>query len=255
MHAVLIAGYLLVAGTIAGFISAVAGLASLISYPVLLSIGVPPVSANVTNTAALIFTGLGSTMASGKELHGHRRIMWHVALVAMAGGIIGCLILAFAPSSSFEKVVPFMIFGAGVAMLVAGQHTVSSKNQQPDGLVKRGLKNGAIFLVGIYIGYFGAAAGIFLLSILTVTLTTPFVVSNAIKNFTSFMTNILSLVIYAFTTKVYWLLAVPLAVGMFIGGYMGPIAIRHVPVKLTRTVISIAAMLLGLYLFYTAYFK
>lgn len=130
MHAVLIAGYLLIAGTIAGFISAVAGLASLISYPVLLSIGVPPVSANVTNTAALIFTGLGSTMASGKELHGHRRIMWHVALVAMAGGIIGCLILAYAPSSSFEKVVPFMIFGAGVAMLVAGQHTVSPKNRQ-----------------------------------------------------------------------------------------------------------------------------
>ncbi len=255
MHAVLIAVYLLVAGTVAGFISAIAGLASLISYPVLLSIGVPPVSANVTNTAALIFTGLGSTMASGKELHGHRRIMWHVSIVAMAGGVIGCLILAYAPSASFEKIVPFLIFGAGVAMLVSGRQAVKKQTAQSDGLIKQGLKNGAIFLVGIYIGYFGAAAGIFLLSILTVTLTTPFVVSNAIKNFTSFTTNILSLIIYAFTTKVYWLLAIPLAVGMFIGGYMGPIAVRHVPVKLTRTVISIAAMLLGLYLFYSAYFK
>lgn len=86
MHTVLIAVYLLIVGIAAGFISAAAGLASLIFYPVLFSIGVPPINANVTNTAALIFTGLGSTMASGKELHGiiepcgrYRWLPWLVA--------------------------------------------------------------------------------------------------------------------------------------------------------------------------------
>ena len=137
--------------------------------------------------------------------------MWQVSLVAMAGGVIGCLILAWAASASFEKVVPFLIFGAGAAMLVSGKRPLKKQAAQPDNFIKRVLKSSAIFLVGCYIGYFGAAAEIFLLSILTMTLITPFTVTSAIKNFTSFITNILSLMIYVFTIKVYWLLAIPLS--------------------------------------------
>ncbi|WP_203650901.1 sulfite exporter TauE/SafE family protein [Secundilactobacillus yichangensis] len=254
LHAILITIYLIVAGATAGFLSSVAGLASLVSYPVLLSVGVPPVSADVTNTAALIFTGLGSTMSSTKELKGNHTTMWHVGLLTAFGGIIGCLILAFLPSSSFEHVVPFLIFLAAVMMMVSGNKKPAAKTNQPIKLGVRILKNMAIFLVGIYIGYFGAAAGIFMLAILTVTLDKPFVVSNAIKNFSSLLTNVISLIIYAFTIKVYWLMAVPLAVGMFIGGYAGPVVIRHVPVKLLRNLITIAAFCLSGYLFYTAYF-
>ncbi|GAX07447.1 sulfite exporter TauE/SafE family protein [Secundilactobacillus silagincola] len=254
LHVILITIYLIVAGAIAGFLSSVAGLASLVSYPVLLSVGVPPVSADVTNTAALIFTGLGSTLSSSKELKGNHATMWHVGLLTAAGGIIGCLILAFLPSSSFEHVVPFLIFLAAVMMMVSGKKKQVSQTAQPTKLWVRILKNSAIFLVGIYIGYFGAAAGIFMLAILTVTLTKPFVVSNAIKNFSALLTNVISLVIYAFTIKVYWLMAVPLAIGMFAGGYVGPVVIRHLPVKLLRNLITIAAFCLSGYLFYTAYF-
>ncbi|MCH5461848.1 sulfite exporter TauE/SafE family protein [Lactobacillus sp. LC28-10] len=254
LHTILITVYLILAGAIAGFLSSVAGLASLVSYPVLLSVGVPPVSADVTNTAALIFTGLGSTMSSTKELKGNRTTMWHVGLLTALGGIVGCLILAFLPSSSFEHVVPFLILLAAVMMMVSGKEKATVKAAQPTKLWIQIARNIAIFLVGIYIGYFGAAAGIFLLAILTVTLTKPFVVSNAIKNFSSLLTNVISLVIYAFTIKVYWLMAVPLAAGMFIGGYVGPVVIRHVPVKLLRGLITIAAFGLSGYLFYTAYF-
>lgn len=245
--------YLLTAGIIAGILSTVAGLASLVSYPVLLSIGVPPVSADVTNTAALIFTGIGSTMSSQLELRQHRHTMWHVSLVTVAGGILGCLILAFAPSASFEHVVPFLILLAAIMMTVSGRHPEQSK-QPRTGLVWQIIQNMAIFCVGIYIGYFGAAAGIFMLAVLTVTLDKPFIVSNAIKNFASFLTNTLSLVIYAFTTKVYWLLAIPLALGMFIGGYVGPIVARHMPIRLLRRLISLAAFGLAFYLFWDTYF-
>lgn len=254
LHVILITIYLVIAGGIAGLLSSVAGLASLVSYPVLLSVGVPPVSADVTNTAALIFTGVGSTMSSVKELKGNQSTMWHVGILTACGGIIGCLILAFLPSSSFERVVPFLILLAAIMMMVSGHHEKAASQTAPDSLLKRSLKNIAIFFVGIYIGYFGAAAGIFMLAILTVTLAKPFAVSNAIKNFSALLTNLISLVIYAVTIKVYWLMAVPLAVGMFAGGYLGPIVVRHVPVKLMRTLITIAAFGLAAYLFYTTYF-
>ncbi|KRM87262.1 integral membrane protein [Lacticaseibacillus thailandensis DSM 22698 = JCM 13996] len=116
-------------------------------------------------------------------------------------------------------------------------------------------KNTAIFLVGLYIGYFGASAGIILLAILSVTLDQTFTVSNAIKNFTTFVANIFSIVIYALTTKVYWSMVLPLGVGLFIGGYAGPIVVRHVSVKLLQRVIAFGAFGLAAYFFYDAYFK
>lgn len=254
LHTVLIIIYLILAGITAGFLSAVAGLASLVSYPVLLSVGIPPVSADVTNTAALIFTGIGSTMSSVKELKHNPKTTWRVALLTAVGGIFGCLILAFAPSSSFEHVVPFLILMAAIMMIMSGRHEVPKDTAVTTTPLKRLLKNMAIFAVGIYIGYFGAAAGIFMLAILTVTLAEPFIVSNAIKNFAALLTNAISLIIYTFTIKVYWLMAIPLAVGMFVGGYIGPIVVRHVPVKLMRILISIAAILLAVYLFWKTYF-
>lgn len=112
----------------------------------------------------------------------------------------------------------------------------------------------AIFGVGLYIGYFGASAGIILLALLSVTNNLPFPVNNAIKNFSSLLTNIISLIIYAFNTKVYWQYVLPLGIGFFIGGYIGPIWFRHIPARLLRSAIAIGAFVLAGYLFVTAYF-
>ncbi|AMV69441.1 membrane protein, putative [Pediococcus damnosus] len=246
---------LLVTGIAAGLLSSIAGLASLVSYPVLLLLGLPPVSANVTNTAALIFTGAGSSLSSLRELHHSRKTAWQVTTYTLMGGVVGSVLLVFAPATTFERVVPFLVFGAGVLMLWSQFRRQPPQAKTDQSSLKTViLKNIAIFLVGVYIGYFGASAGIILLSILIVTLNESFAVTNAIKNFAAFMTNILSLVIYAFTTKVYWWMVVPLGIGMFIGGYTGPVVVRHVPVKPLRTIIAFAAFGLAGYLFYTAYF-
>ncbi|GEN94533.1 sulfite exporter TauE/SafE family protein [Pediococcus ethanolidurans] len=246
---------LLATGLAAGFLSSVAGLASLVSYPVLLMLGLPPVSANVTNTAALIFTGAGSSIASLRELHHVRKTALNVTIYALIGGVVGSFLLVIAPAKTFERVVPFLVFGAGVLMLWSQfRHTVPKKAENPHHLEIMILKNIAILLVGVYIGYFGASAGMIMLSILIVTLNATFGEINAIKNFAAFMTNILSLIIYAFTTKVYWWMVIPLGIGMFVGGYMGPVVIRHVPVKPLRIIISFAAFGLAAYLFYTAYY-
>ncbi|WP_262316184.1 sulfite exporter TauE/SafE family protein [Lacticaseibacillus parakribbianus] len=242
---------LLVAGLFAGLLSSMAGLASLVSYPVLLALGVPPVSANVTNTAALVFNGIGSAVSSRHELHRYPQLALQVTAWALAGGLVGSLVLAFAPASSFEKVVPFLILLAGFLML--GSMRVPTHTSAFTGRSGLVIRDVAVFLVGVYIGYFGASAGVIMLAILSLTLPVTFAETTAIKNFAALCTNLISLVIYAFTTKIYWLMVIPLGIGMFGGGLLGPIVVRHVPAAWLRIGVAIAAFGLAAYLFYTAY--
>ncbi len=180
-----------------------AGMASLVSYPVLLSLGLPPVSADVTNTTAQIFTGIGSTLSSAKELHSARHATIFDAAWALVGSVCGCILLLVAPASSFEKTVPILIAFAGALMLYSlfNQTPVKKRGWQPL------IKGIALFLVGIYIGYFGASAGVITLAILTLAEDLPFATTNAIKNFISFTGNGLAMLIYASTADVRWVIA------------------------------------------------
>ncbi len=117
MHSILIFIYLLIAGIASGLLSSMAGLASLISYPVLLSLGLPPVNANVTNTASLVFTGIGSGISSVTELKSHKEDTIRVSILSIAGAVGGSLLLTLAPASTFQRVVPLFIFMAGCLML------------------------------------------------------------------------------------------------------------------------------------------
>ena len=100
--------FLLLGGVAGGLLSSIASMASLASYPVLLAVGIPPVYANVTNDAALIWTSIGSTVSSTKELKGHWKETWFYTIFTVLGSIVGCMLLLSFPSSVFEKVVPNM---------------------------------------------------------------------------------------------------------------------------------------------------
>lgn len=255
MHIFLINLYLLVAGVLAGLTSSMAGLASIVSYPVLLSLGVPPVNANVTNTAALVFTGVGSTVSSSRELLTHRSVTVKTTIIALVGGVVGSFILVLAPASSFERVVPFLILFAGCLMLFSERSSTKTVTvRQGRSLIARIVSAGAMFLVGLYTGYFGASAGVIMLAILMATNNLTFAVNNAIKNFASFLANFVAFVVYAFTTKIYWAMVVPLGIGLFIGGYVGPVLVRYIPAAIMRRVIIVMAFALGLYLFVQEYF-
>lgn len=110
-----------------------------------------------------------------------------------------------------------------------------------------------IFVTGAYAGYFGAATGVVMLATLTLTVDQPFIVSNSMKNLTGFAANAIATVIYAFTTKIEWLMVIPLGIGLFIGGYIGPIIARRLPVQLLRFIIAALAFLLAAKLFAQAY--
>ncbi|WP_407892302.1 sulfite exporter TauE/SafE family protein [Lacticaseibacillus sp. N501-2] len=241
--------YLIGAGIVAGLLSTIAGMASLVSYPVLLSLGLPPVTANVTNTSAQIFTGIGSTLSSAKQLRRARQATLFDTVWALGGSVCGCILLLVAPAASFEKAVPVLIAFAGGLMLYSLLAKPTGKARQWHPLVK----GGALFLVGIYIGYFGASAGVITLAILTVAEDLPFITTNAIKNFVSFAGNALAMLIYAFTADVRWVMVLTMGAGFLIGGWLGPKVVDHLPVRPLRFAIAAAAFGLAIYLAITTY--
>ncbi|KRK49147.1 integral membrane protein [Secundilactobacillus kimchicus JCM 15530] len=256
--------FLFLAGVAAGLLASTAGLASVASYPALLAVGLPPVLANVTNTAALIFSGLGAITSSIKELRGHwRQVSLFVAL-SLFGSVGGSWLLLAAPAESFEKVVPFFILIAALMLLISGRETGSSSSkdalkaarQHP---LKRFLILLAsylgIVLVGAYTGYFGAAGGVLFLAFLSVILDDDFAVVNAIKNVIAFAGNFVATVIFIFRSHIVWHFVLVMGIGLFIGGYLGPVIVRHVNIKLLRSLIALAAIVLAIDLFVKAYFK
>jgi len=108
---------LLAAGVLGGIASTVASVASVVSYPVLLALGLPPLSANVTNTMSLVLTGAGSVLGSRPELTGQRGRVLRFGVLTALGGAAGAAVLLLAPASAFGFVVPVLIGGSSLVLL------------------------------------------------------------------------------------------------------------------------------------------
>ena len=251
MPSILTLVFLLIGGIAGGFLSSVASMASLASYPVLLAVGIPPVYANVTNDAALIWTGIGSTISSLKELKGHWKQVAFYGTFTVIGSLVGCHLLLAFPSAVFEKVVPFFIAGSGIMVIVSAKHHSLEPHKRP--LWQELLSIAALLFMGVYTGYFGAAAGVIVIVLLTYVTDEKFIVVNAIKNVICGLANLVALIVFAFTSHIYWIQAIPLAIGMFIGGYFGMDILRVVPAKYVRIFIAVLAFLQAGYFFYKAY--
>ena len=172
---------LVAAGVVGGLTGSIAGLASLATYPALLAIGLPPVTANVTNTVALVGSSAGSITGSRPELKGQRQRLTPMIAAGVSGGVVGAALLLALPGDSFELVVPVFVALGGVAMLarrrIVAEATVGAT---PTHHQRRLL--GALFAVGIYAGYFGAAAGVIVLALLLHVTNDSLPRANAFKN-------------------------------------------------------------------------
>ena len=164
------------AGALAGVVSTVAGLASLVSYPVLLALGLSPLSANVTNTVALTFTSAGAAAGSRPELAGQGGRVRRLGAVTLLGGAAGAAVLLLTPPGAFEYVAPALIGGSSLALLLQplirrpAALMGSGRGEQPAAGLARGQGSWplrvAMFGVAAYVGYFGAAGGILMLAVL-----------------------------------------------------------------------------------------
>ncbi|MQY30374.1 sulfite exporter TauE/SafE family protein [Nocardia aurantia] len=222
---------LVAVGFAAGLVSVLVSLASLVSYPALLALGLSPVSANVTNTVSLVFIGAGAAAGSRAELRGTRRIVWRMGLVAAVGGAAGSALLLLAPASTFQAVVPFLIGGASIFLL--GQPYLA-RRRESRGTTEppwRGpLLWTALFGAAVYAGYFGAAGGILVLAIMTAMFPQwPPHRINAVKNVIAMFSNGAAAIAFAGFGPVHWSFVAPLAVGFFLGGRVGPGIARRLP--------------------------
>lgn len=255
MTAALQALELLGVGFAAGVVSVLVSLASLVSYPALLALGLPSVAANVTNTVALVFTGIGATAGSRTELAGKRGVVLRLGLLAALGGTVGAVLLLVAPASSFQIVVPFLIGGASVFLLVQprlGMARLRSLRSRRGGWARPRLRaayDGAdrrrrtlglqvvLFAASIYAGYFGAAGGILILAILTAMYPGwPPQQVNAVKNTVGMCANGAAAVGFAIFGPVHWAFVVPLGLGFLGGGWVGPAVARRLPSGVLRVV-------------------
>lgn len=240
--------WLVPAGVLAGISGSVAGLASLISYPALLALGLPPVVANVSNTVALVFGGIGSVSASHVELAGRARRIAPLAVATISGGVIGGLLLMLAPAASFAYIVPWLIGGASVAVLVPRR--VGTRNPHR---AHRVLLYAGTTLIGVYGGYFGAAAGVLLLALLLAMTDDTLPQIGAARNLLLGLANAVASVVFIIYGTVNWLAAAPLAVGFLIGGRLGPVITRKTPARPLRFVIALAGVGLAVDLALQAY--
>jgi hypothetical protein len=243
---------LVCAGVGAGLAGSIAGLASLVSYPALLAVGLGPVAANVTNTVGLVFSTLGSTLGSRVELRGQAPHVRALAVAAVLGGSVGAALLLITPSDTFERIAPWLI---GIASL-----TIVLRPRVQPALTGDGERHtagaalvGGVFAVGIYGGYFGAAAGVMLLALLLTLTHDTLARSNALKNAVLGIANATAALAFCVLAPVDWAAIVPLAIGLFAGARLGPVVVRHSNASVLRTLIGVAGLALAVKLGVDAY--
>ncbi|MGW2830921.1 sulfite exporter TauE/SafE family protein [Streptomyces sp. NPDC001286] len=235
---------LAVAGIASGLAGSIAGLASLFSYPALLAAGLPPVSANVTNTVALFFNTAGTAAGSREELRGQGRRLARLALLAAVGGSVGAALLLGTPSSAFERVVPWLIALGSVLILVREPLRRLTEGRLAEG---GGLRTAlpltcAVLFVGLYGGYFGAASGVLMLAVLSLSADEPLRVTNAVKNIATGAANVTAAIAYAFLAPVDWRAAAALGLGCLVGSRVGPVVVRRLPERPLRIAIALAGL-------------
>ncbi|MCU1615521.1 MAG: putative permease [Frankiales bacterium] len=248
---------LVLAGLGAGLTGSIAGLASLISYPALLATGVPALTANVTNTVALVLSSVGSVTASRPELRGQRARALRLTAAAVFGGAVGAGLLLLTPSSAFEKIVPWLIAAASAAILVQRP----PRELAAEGLREHGRRGhsdpwwlpAATFAVCVYGGYFGAAAGVLLLATYLLATGEGLPRSNALKNVILGVANAVAAIGYVVLSSIAWSAAIPLAIGLFGGGLLGPRIVRRAPQTALRRIIAVAGIGLAIRLGIQAY--
>lgn len=273
MSAAATAAALLGVGVVAGIVSTVASLASVVSYPALLALGLPPVSANVTNTVALMFTAVGAAAGSRPELVGQRPRVVRLGVLTAAGGGAGAALLLLTPARGFEYVAPALIAAGSLVVLrrpvplgIAASHRSgqdAGRDPGPDAGRDPGRDNGSdagpdagrgagrdrgwlpratVFAVAVYIGYFGAAGGILMLAVLMRMFRQSLARSNALKNVISGMANAVAGIGFAIFGPVRWTAALPLAAGFLVGGWIGPSLVRQLPASGLRVFIGICGL-------------
>ncbi|KRB47304.1 sulfite exporter TauE/SafE family protein [Terrabacter sp. Root181] len=234
------------AGLGAGILTTTVGVASLLSFPVLLAVGLPPVVANASNTVGLVPAGVSGSFGYRAELREHPRITWTVVATCAVGAVGGAVLLLALPSSVFEAVAPWLILFT--CLLVGVQPWVARRLRARGGkdLGPR-TRMGPVttffaLLTGVYGGYFGAGSGVMMVAVLGLGLDIDLRVVNALKTLAIFAGNVVAGIIFVAVADLDWQAIGLLAAGSVVGGYVGARIGRRLPPTLFRVLVVVAGV-------------
>jgi uncharacterized membrane protein YfcA len=237
---------ILLAGMAAGTINTVVGSGTLITFPTLLAFGVPPVTANVSNTIGLVPGSVSGAIGYRAELAGQRDRLLRLGAASLVGGALGAGLLLWLPSEAFDTIVPVLV-GLGVLLVVLGP-AISRRVAARAAARDRSLENGAawvwpaVALAGVYGGYFGAAQGVLLVAILGIGVADSLQRHNATKNVLAGIVNAVAAVIFIVVADVDWTVAGLIAAGSIVGGQLGATVGRRLPAVVLRAVIVVVGI-------------
>jgi uncharacterized protein len=232
------AALLAAAGFGAGVFNGVAGGGTLISFPVLLALGYPALTANVTSTVGIWPGYLGSVAGFRTEIADQRQRLKSLAVLTVAGAVVGAVLLLTTPSHAFTRIAPWLVLFA--TLLFALRPLLAqglARLGHEDGQVHRTLLYGGMFLAALYGGYFGAAMGVIMLAVLGLALPDTLARSNGLRAVLSVLANGVAAVVFVVHGALPWAAVGALAAGCLGGGYAGALLARRLPVPIMRLVI------------------
>jgi uncharacterized membrane protein YfcA len=247
LHAVII----VTVGLIAGMVNTIVGSGSLLTFPTLLALGYPPVLANVTNTVGLISGSVSGAVGYRRELRGQRHRILSLMPAVIVGTVIGAILLLALPGSAFRRVVPVLILVAVVLVLV--QPTITRRRAERGHIAEHPgpLLQSGTFLTSIYGGYFGAAQGVILLGLFSITLDDDIQRLNGAKNVVAAAINAVGAAFFIATTDIAWKVAGLLFVGSTVGGQIGAVVGRRLAPQVLRYTIAVVGTTVAIVLFVT----
>lgn len=252
---------IVLAAAAGGAVNSIAGGGTLLTFPALLGLGIPALTANATSTVALWPGAVGSMLGYLGELRGARAWAIRFAIPSLAGGLAGALLLLVTPADRFDALVPWLVLGATTLFLV--QHPamrwmrertarrVAGEAVPPGDPAQRPPPPSALayqFAVAVYGGYFGAGIGILMLAALGFMGFTNIHRMNGLKNWGGLCANAMAAGTFAFSGLVDWPVAVAMAVGAAAGGYGGSRLAQRVPQERVRQAIIVIGFASGLWL-------
>jgi uncharacterized protein len=234
------------AALVAGAVNAIAGGGSLITFPALVALGLPPVVASLTNTVALCPGYLGATLAQRRELVGQRARIVAVVPAGVAGGVVGALLLLASGPRAFDVIVPFLLVLA--AAMLAFQDRLRAWLVARTHAAREGWVAAPVGLAAVYGGYFGAGLGVIVLAALAVVIGDSLTRLNALKQAVSLAVNVAAAGVFLGSGRVDWPVAGVMLVASLAGGAGGGRIASRVPVRALRAiVVGVALVVAGIY--------
>ena len=237
------------AGVGAGAINAVVGSGTLITFPTLVALGYPPVTATMSNAVGLVAGGISGTWGYRRELKGQwDRLKWQIP-ASLLGAVLGAWLLLHLPEKVFITVVPILLIGALVLVVLGPRIQSWAKGRSADEFAPVSTKRMVLlvigtFAVGVYGGYFTAAQGILLIGVMGALLPESVQRMNAAKNLLSLLVNVVAAAAYTLVAfdRISWLAAGLIAVGSLLGGFLG----AHYGRRLSPTALRVVIVVVGL---------